>query len=636
MRVSIPAPVSGVRNSILNDTTKHPRAAPDGADLVPLIGHTALVSCVAFSPDGSLLASVSYDGSLILWGVPARSILAKRSGYGYPDTCAFSPDGRYLFLSDPIGGCEVLDVRTLVTVAHLPDHTRLACHPMLGVLAVRNCAGKQGALVAINTEPAISPSEILQLPQDMLRPPVVCPEGRLVALPRANRLDVVRLFDAELVSSLPYAPEQPPGLTCAPDYDLWNPRRASAHPVWHDTDVFWARDADARWFVLLPGAPGETSVACGHRCAVAAEPNGLPQLMVASASSGRSVRPTPLREAPRCAALTRDEKLTAAGCHYGLIDFIETYTGHRLRHTALESLPAQRAEFDGDGCSITSFHKGGWLLRWDRATGELVRSSRCGVNSAEWVMSPTGELRVEAVQSYERGWGGPLQVHVYDAQDGRLLWSKEADSHTLALIVFSADGSLLVHGQDEGLVVREAATGQLVKSIPCDFRADMLTTAAFSPDGKLLALGELGFACHIVPVHGPARWTRLATRGDTVTALAWAADGRAIAVGTAYSPEIQLLASATGAEICVQRAHTSGICSLRFSADGALLLSASDDGSVRIWETATSTVLRTLQPLVSAESPDRPEWVCLDSDGSFRGSRAAVACLRPSGSVIRR
>ena len=46
--------------------------AADGAFLKTLVGHGDYVTDLAFSPSGELLASGSYDGTVILWGVPSE------------------------------------------------------------------------------------------------------------------------------------------------------------------------------------------------------------------------------------------------------------------------------------------------------------------------------------------------------------------------------------------------------------------------------------------------------------------------------------------------------------------------------------------------------------------------------------
>jgi WD40 repeat protein len=62
-----------------------------------LVGHTALPSGSAFSPDGSLIATSSQDGTVKLWNPNTGELLFTLAGHsgsvGYPE---FSPDGRRL------------------------------------------------------------------------------------------------------------------------------------------------------------------------------------------------------------------------------------------------------------------------------------------------------------------------------------------------------------------------------------------------------------------------------------------------------------------------------------------------------------------------------------------------------------
>ena len=60
----------------------------------PLTGHTVVVYCVAYSPDGQRLASASYDRTVQIWRAGAPETLV-----GHTDAVhgvAFSPDGRRL------------------------------------------------------------------------------------------------------------------------------------------------------------------------------------------------------------------------------------------------------------------------------------------------------------------------------------------------------------------------------------------------------------------------------------------------------------------------------------------------------------------------------------------------------------
>jgi WD40 repeat protein len=65
---------------------------------------------VEFSPDGRMLATSGFDGTVILWDVESRHALGTLAGPAGPTSVRFTPDGRRLFALYDTGTAERWEV----------------------------------------------------------------------------------------------------------------------------------------------------------------------------------------------------------------------------------------------------------------------------------------------------------------------------------------------------------------------------------------------------------------------------------------------------------------------------------------------------------------------------------------------
>jgi WD40 repeat protein len=79
------------------DNTVRLWEAATGTCRSTLEGHSREVSAVAFSPDGQLVASASYDNTVRLWEAATGTCRSTLEGHStYVSAVAFSPDGQIL------------------------------------------------------------------------------------------------------------------------------------------------------------------------------------------------------------------------------------------------------------------------------------------------------------------------------------------------------------------------------------------------------------------------------------------------------------------------------------------------------------------------------------------------------------
>jgi WD40 repeat protein len=143
---------------------------------------------------------------------------------------------------------------------------------------------------------------------------------------------------------------------------------------------------------------------------------------------------------------------------------------------------------------------------------------------------------------------------------------------------------------------------------------------AFSPDGKLLAVGTSSG----IATYETQNWSQVGLVEVTtwVRGLAFSPDGSMLAAGL-FDNNVTLWQVPDGKPIRVLHGHTNWVRSVAFSPDGRLVASASDDNTIRLWQVNDGTVVLVLDKETNGVrsvtfSPDGETLAAGLSDGTIR------------------
>jgi WD40 repeat protein len=231
--------------------------------------------------------------------------------------------------------------------------------------------------------------------------------------------------------------------------------------------------------------------------------------------------------------------------------------------------------FGPDGKTVFAMDVGLAVRAWDAATAE-VRLKVAGSQSraASFALSPDGKTMAV---------GGDDGVKLRDAATGKETASRSLLGNRAHSVAFSPDGKTMAVGDRNGTVHLwdSAGTGARRVLEASDARHnEPAGSLAFSPDGKTLAVSADG--TRLWDVATLKRTGRARTDGEPA---AFSPDGKTLAL--AGSSVLRFADAKTGEEAAPFAGHTSGILALALSPDGKTLVTSSPDESVRFWDPAT-------------------------------------------------
>ena len=491
---------------------------------------------VAFSLDGTRLASGSLEQVIKLWDVETRRVIgtwevARDSDSYWDIPVAFSPDGTRLVSGFQDGTVRLWDVATQTEVARLEGHTHgvlsVSFSPDGGLLA--SAGGRGDPTVRLWDAATQAQAATLRGHTGEVRSVAFSsPDGATLASGSSDQ--TVRLWDVATHEEVATFEEHRDGIR----------------------SVTFSRDGST----LVSGAADGTVLLRDVETGNAAGLSGHGSLS--------------------SMALSPDGALLASGHQEGTIKLWDATTRTRIATLEGHTSGVTSVSFSPNGSLLAS---GSWdrtVRLWDVGTRELAGTLEGHAGRVTSVsFSPDGATLASA-----GGWNDAT-VRLWDVATRKPIGTLEGHTNEVLSVAFSPpDGALLASAggyEDKTVKLWDVGNRELIGTL--EGHEHQVFGVAFSPDGNILAS---------VSWDGTRLWS--ATTREPIANLE-GASGQSVA----FSPDGQSLVSGSWGRVTLWdltakrrtanlQGHTGLVHSVAFSSDGATLASGSQDGTMLLWD----------------------------------------------------
>jgi WD40 repeat protein len=277
--------------------------------------------------------------------------------------------------------------------------------------------------------------------------------------------------------------------------------------------------------------------------------------------------------------------VAATSSRDGHVRLWDATSGRALAESERLGAPALGLEFARNGATLLVFGEKGLTRVLDAASGETIaRPTSQQSTIYDGAMNP----RMDQIAT----GGEDGRVVVSEASTGRTLWARSSALDPIVAVDYSDDGRLLLTAGYTGAALWDAATGRRVNLLKP--RATYITSAALSPDGKLVALG--GDDGDVAVIDAKTRkevTTSISPFWRDVRTVSFTADSKTIVAGgekTAWAEDVAPDRAASSGpldestNVATFSGHRDWVNSAAIGRDGSLVLTASDDGTARLWD----------------------------------------------------
>jgi WD40 repeat protein/tRNA A-37 threonylcarbamoyl transferase component Bud32 len=267
-------------------------------------------------------------------------------------------------------------------------------------------------------------------------------------------------------------------------------------------------------------------------------------------------------------------RLAAGGGTDRTVRVWDTDTGQEVLVLRGLPAPAESVAFDPAGTSVAGAGADGTVNVWDAQTGEVTATL-------------TGHTGLVRSMAFDRK-GARLatasddkKVTIWDPKSGKEDFTLEGHGAAVLSVAFSPDGRYLASaGDDQTVNIWDLTTRKVVLTLKGHRSA--VWSVAFSPDGRWLASASTDAKVMLWDAHSGKQRGTLQGHMGIVFSVAFSPDGRLASAG--HDGTVKIWNTATGQEVLSLGGHPDAVVSVLFDPEGQRLASASLDGTVKIWD----------------------------------------------------
>ncbi|MDE0315422.1 MAG: T9SS type A sorting domain-containing protein [Candidatus Poribacteria bacterium] len=560
--------------------------AQTGEELDLLSGHPDKVERVAFSPDGNILASVGWEGTIFLWDVSTGTHIRTLSGR--VESISFSPDGNIL-AGGSGGETRLWDVSTgthirtitgqsqVESVSFSPDGKTLATRDTDGMIFLWDVStGTHIRTLSGHTRWVYSLS--------------FSPDGKTLASAGGSRDNTIRLWEVSTGKNIRTITEDVGSVSFSPDGNILASASRREIRLWEVSTGKNIRTIAWNYVKSLSFSPDGNTLAGGS--------GG--EIRLFDVSTGTHIKTISGHTAWGKFSPDGNTLASVSGNEIHLFDVststhIRTLSGHTERVYSISFSPDGNTLASGGGSykkSNSCLHCVSWegsIRLWEVSTGKNIKTIAWNyVGSLSF--SPDGNTLAG---------GSGNEIHLFDVSTGthiKTLFGGHACN--IQSLSFSPDGKTLASGNSKRTIfLFDVSTGTHIKTLTG--HTSHVERVSFSPDGNTLA--SRGWDVNDgIRLWDVSTWTHIRTlTGHTgrVRSISFSPDGNTLVSGSGFfDGTIRLWDVSTGENIKTLTGHTNGVHSVSFSPDGNTLASGGGgyDGTIRLWDVSTGENIKTL------------------------------------------